>query len=79
MPPAQDTVCPRPQQTYRRRLADAGEAEYPFRLHYKTVALIDEVKERHGLRNRGQVLEHEHSARELLKLLEQRRETAHQQ
>jgi hypothetical protein len=79
MPPAQDTIYLRPQQTYRRRLANAGEAEYPFRLHYKTIALIDEVKQRHGLRNRGQVLEHENSARELLMLLEQRREIAHQQ
>jgi hypothetical protein len=49
-----------------------------FRLSNETVALIDDIKARHGLRNRGQVLEHEHSAREMLKLIEQRREAAQQ-
>lgn len=77
MPSAENAICPR-QQAYRRRLAEAGEAEVLFRLSYKTVAAIDEIKQRHGLRNRGQVLEDENSARELLKLFEQRREAAQQ-
>jgi hypothetical protein len=66
------------QRAYRRRLAAAGEHEVIFRLSNETLALIDELKQRHRLRNRGQVLEHEHSARELLKLFEQRREAAQQ-
>jgi hypothetical protein len=56
MPPAENAICPR-QQAYRRRLAEAGEAEVLFRLSHKTVAVIDEIKQRQGLRNRGQVLE----------------------
>ena len=35
--------------------------------------------ERHGLRNRGQVLENHNSARELLKLFQERREAVPQQ
>jgi hypothetical protein len=38
-------------------MAAAGEQEVLFRLSNATVALIDELKQRHGLRNRGQVLE----------------------
>jgi hypothetical protein len=56
MPTAENAICPR-QQAYRRRLAAAGEQEVLFRLSNETVALIDEIKERQGLRNRGQVLE----------------------
>jgi len=41
-----------------------------FRLSNATLALIDELKERHGLRNRGQVLE---------QLFVQRREVTQQQ
>jgi hypothetical protein len=66
------------QRAYRRRMVAAGEQEVLFRLSNETVALIDDIKARHGLRNRGQVLEHEHSAREMLKLIEQRREAAQQ-
>jgi len=43
-----------------------------------TVAYLDAIKARCGLRNRGQVLEHVNSARELLKLVELRKETAQQ-
>jgi len=64
MSTTKNAVCPR-QQAYRRRLAAAGEQEVLFRL-----ALIDELKERHGLRNRGQVLE---------QLFVQRREVTQQQ
>jgi hypothetical protein len=77
MSTAENAICPR-QRRYRRRIAEAGEKEVLFRLSNETIALIDEIKERQGLRNRGQVLEQEHSARELLKLFEQRREAAQQ-
>jgi hypothetical protein len=43
-------------RAYRRRIAAAGEQEVLFRLPNTTVALIDELKQRHGLRNRGQAL-----------------------
>jgi hypothetical protein len=66
------------QRACRRRMTDAGEKEVMFRLSNETIALIDEIKQRRGLRNRGQVLEQPHSARELLKLVEQRREAAEQ-
>ncbi|MBV8890516.1 MAG: ribbon-helix-helix protein, CopG family [Acidobacteria bacterium] len=57
------------QRAYRRRLAAAGEQEVLFRLSNETVAFIDEIKERQGLRNRGQVLE---------QLIEKRRAAAQQ-
>jgi hypothetical protein len=66
------------QRAYRRRLNNAGEQEVLIRLSNTTVAIIDRLKKRHGLRNRGQVIEHENSARELLKLFEQRREATQQ-
>ena len=56
MPIAENAICPR-QRAYRRRMAAAGEQEVLFRLSNETVALIDQIKERQGLRNRGQVLE----------------------
>ena len=66
------------KRAYRRRIIAAGEQEVLIRLSNGTVALIDHLKKRHGLRNRGQVIEHENSARELLKLFEQRREATQQ-
>jgi Ribbon-helix-helix protein, copG family len=57
-------------RAYRRRIAAAGEQEVLVRLSSKTVAVIDELKQRLGLRNRGQVVE---------QLFEQRREAAQQQ
>ena len=66
------------QRAYRRRLSDAGEQEVLIRLSNTTVALLDHLKKRHNLRNRGQVIEDENSARELLKMFQHRRE-AHQQ
>jgi hypothetical protein len=56
MTTTENAICPR-QQAYRRRMVAAGEQEVLFRLSNATVALIDELKERHGLRNRGQVVE----------------------
>jgi hypothetical protein len=72
--PTTDTAS----RAYRRRLAKAGEQEVLIRLSNGTLALIDEIKERRGLRNRGQVIEQENSARELLKLVQQRRIAAQQ-
>jgi hypothetical protein len=57
-------------RAYRRRIAAAGEQEVLFRLPNETVALIDETKQRSGLRNRGQAL---------LQLIEQGRRVAQQQ
>jgi hypothetical protein len=56
-------------RAYRRRIAAAGEQEVLFRLPNTTVALIDELKQRHGLRNRGQAL---------LQLIERGREVTQQ-
>jgi hypothetical protein len=56
-------------RAYRRRIAAAGETEVLFKLPKETVAFLDELKERHGLRNRGQVL---------LQLIERGREVTHQ-
>jgi len=41
---------------YRERLRASGGEEVLFQLPKRTVALIDELKERHGLRNRSQAL-----------------------
>jgi hypothetical protein len=60
-------------QTYRRRIAEAGEQEVLLRLSNETIAVMDQLKTRYGLRNRGQVIEQPHSAREMLKFLSKRR------
>ena len=57
-------------RAYRRRIAAAGEQEVLFRLPNETVALIDEFKQRQGLRNRGQAL---------LQMIEHGREVTQQQ
>jgi hypothetical protein len=57
-------------RAYRQRLAATGEQEVLFKLPNETVALIEEFKQRHGLRNRGQAL---------LQLIERGREVAQQQ
>ena len=43
-------------RAYRRRLAANGNHQLVVALPRETVALLDELKERHGLRNRSQVL-----------------------
>ena len=43
-------------RAYRRRLAAQGQHQLVIALPRETIALIDELKERHGLRNRSQVL-----------------------
>ena len=57
-------------RAYRRRIAAAGEQEVLFRLPKDVVAFIDELKQHHGLRNRGQAL---------LQLIEQGRQVAQQE
>ena len=56
-------------RAYRRRLTAQGQHQLVVALPRETVALIDELKERHGLRNRSQVL---------MQLIEQGREIAQQ-
>jgi hypothetical protein len=41
---------------YRQKLRQAGEREVLFQLPDELVALIDDVKERHGLRSRSLAL-----------------------
>lgn len=50
---------------YRERLRAAGGEEVLFKLPRQTVAMLDDVKERYGLRNRSQAL---------MQLIEQGRE-----
>jgi hypothetical protein len=44
-------------RAYRRRLAAQGKHQLVVALPRETVAFLDELKQRQGLRNRGQVLE----------------------
>ena len=44
-------------RAYRRRKIANGRFQFIADLPRETVAYLDELKERHGLRNRGQVLE----------------------
>ena len=57
-------------RAYRRRIVAKGRLQFIADLPRETVAYLDELKERHGLRNRGQVLE---------KLIENGRTAAQQQ
>jgi hypothetical protein len=56
-------------RAYRRRLVAQGQHQLVVALPHETVALIDELKERHGLRNRSQVL---------IQLIQQGRDSAQQ-
>jgi Ribbon-helix-helix protein, copG family len=56
-------------RAYRRRLAAEGQRQLIVALPKETVALIDELKQRRGLRSRSQVL---------LQLIEQGRASAQQ-
>jgi hypothetical protein len=60
---------PARNQVYRRRIRAAGGAEVLFQLPRETIALIDDLKQRHGLRSRSQAL---------LQLIEQGRAAARQ-
>jgi Ribbon-helix-helix protein, copG family len=44
-------------RAYRRRIVAKGRLQFIADLPRETVAFLDELKERRGLRNRGQVLE----------------------
>jgi hypothetical protein len=44
-------------RAYRRRKLAKGRLQFIADLPRETVAFLDELKERQGLRNRGQVLE----------------------
>jgi hypothetical protein len=41
-------------RAYRQRLRAAGSEEVLLTLPHETVVMLDEIKERHGLRNRSQ-------------------------
>lgn len=56
-------------RAYRRRLAAEGQHQLVVALPRETVALLDALKERQGLRNRSQVL---------MQLIERGREAAQQ-
>ena len=56
-------------RAYRRRLAIQGQHQLVIALPRETVAFLDELKERQGLRNRSQVL---------MQLIEQGREVTQQ-
>jgi hypothetical protein len=56
-------------RAYRRRIAARGRLQFVADLPRETVAFLDELKERQGLRNRGQVLE---------QLIESRRQVTQQ-
>jgi hypothetical protein len=58
-----------PYRAYRRRLVARGRRQFIADLPRETVALLDELKERQGLRNRSQALE---------QLIERGREAAQQ-
>jgi hypothetical protein len=45
------------QRAYRRRIVAKGRLQFIADLPRETLAYLDELKERRGLRNRGQVLE----------------------
>jgi Ribbon-helix-helix protein, copG family len=57
-------------RAYRRRKLANGRFQFIADLPRETVAFLDELKERQGLRNRGQVLE---------QLIEKGRQAAQQQ
>ena len=69
MPKADRPSSTERTQAYRQRLRAAGDEEVLFKLPRQTIALLDELKQRHGLRNRSQAL---------LQLIEQGRATAQQ-
>lgn len=56
-------------RAYRRRIAAKGRLQFIADLPREDLAFLDELKERQGLRNRGQVIE---------QLIEIRRQVAQQ-
>jgi hypothetical protein len=55
--PTTETAVSDKQRAYRRRIVAKGRLQFIADLPRETVAFLDEIKERQGLRNRGQVLE----------------------
>jgi len=56
MPTTENAISDK-QRAYRRRIVAKGRLQFIADLPRETVAFLDELKERQGLRNRGQVLE----------------------
>jgi len=56
MPRTENTASER-YRAYRRRKLANGRLQFIADLPRETLAYLDELKERQGLRNRGQVLE----------------------
>ena len=56
MPSTENAFCER-GRAYRRRIVEKGRLQFIADLPRETVAFLDDLKERQGLRNRGQVLE----------------------
>lgn len=56
MPKTENAVSNK-YRAYRRRLVAKGRLQFIASLPCEMVAYLDEIKERQGLRNRGQVLE----------------------
>jgi len=69
MPKADRPSSTERTQAYRQRLRAAGDEEVLLKLPRQTIALLDDLKECHGLRNRSQAL---------LQLIEHGRATAQQ-
>jgi hypothetical protein len=63
------TTVSEKDRAYRRRLAATGRHQLIVALPRETVALLDEIKERQGLRSRSQAV---------LQLIERGREVAQQ-
>ena len=57
MQPTENAVSDR-QRAYRRRIVAKGRLQFLTDLRREDLAFLDQLKERRGLRNRGQVLEH---------------------
>jgi hypothetical protein len=69
MPRAAPLSSAEKARVYRQRLRAAGGEEVLFQLPRETVAMLDAIKERQGLRNRSQAL---------LQLIEQKGAAAQQ-
>jgi len=69
MPTADRPTSTERTKAYRQRLRAAGDEEVLVKLPRQTIALLDELKQCHGLRNRSQAL---------LQLIEYGRATAQQ-
>jgi hypothetical protein len=57
MQPTGNAVSGDRQRAYRRRLVAKGRLQFIADLPREDIAFLDELKERQGLSNRGQVLE----------------------